>query len=65
MQLQNVVFCFWMGGELSAIPRAKRDSYSGISHQTHNTETAAPHCITATRKLMHVVPIIGILEAKC
>lgn len=31
MQLQNVVFSFWMGGELSAIPRAKRDSYSGIT----------------------------------
>ena len=39
LQLQSVVFCFWMGGELSAIPRAEYDSYSGISHQTHNTET--------------------------
>lgn len=49
MQLQNVVFCFWMGGELSAIPRTEYDSYSGISHQAHSTETKyAPHYITAT-----------------
>lgn len=39
MQLQSVVFCFWMGGELSAIPRAEYDSYFGIRHQTHNSET--------------------------
>lgn len=45
------LFCFWMGGELSAIPRAECDSYSGISHQTHNTETnkyASP-CIADTQ----------------
>lgn len=58
MQLQNVVFSFWMGGELSAIPRAKRDSYSGIT-------TLKLQLLAASQQLENWrMPVIGNLEAK-